>query len=166
MAAIALASVTTIFTATANTVHAQSPAPRFNVLVIAELHDPRAPDRDEIHRPFVEAAKIWLDRLAADSGSATITRACEEWYVWDRSPRGRVHVLASVDETTYELVDPSQRGIRLGDHPVVWTNDGLAGRNLYVFMGHHPNLFANAAYTTLLTSSIMWLANGPATPRR
>jgi hypothetical protein len=68
MAAIALASVTTIFTATANTVHAQSPAPRFNVLVIAELHDPRAPDRDEIHRPFVEAAKIWLDRLAADSG--------------------------------------------------------------------------------------------------
>jgi type 1 glutamine amidotransferase len=33
-------------------------------------------------------------------------------------------------------------------------------------MGHHPNLFANAAYTTLLTSSIMWLANGPATPRR
>ena len=77
-----------------------------------------------------------------------------------------MHVLASVDESTYEFVDPSQREIRMGDHPVVWTNDELAGRNLYIFMGHHPNLFANAAYTTLLTNSIMWLANQPATPRR
>jgi type 1 glutamine amidotransferase len=32
-------------------------------------------------------------------------------------------------------------------------------------MGHHPNLFANSAYTTLLTSSIMWLANEPARAR-
>ena len=73
----------------------------------------------------------------------------EEWYIWDRSPRARVHVLASVDESTYEFVDASQSGIRMGDHPVIWTNDRLRARNLYIFMGHHPNLFANAAYTTL-----------------
>jgi type 1 glutamine amidotransferase len=89
----------------------------------------------------------------------------EEWYVWDRSPRARVHVLASVDERTYEFVDAAQSAIRMGDHPVIWTNDALKGRNLYVFMGHHPNLFANAAYTTLLTNSIMWLASEPATVR-
>ena len=89
----------------------------------------------------------------------------EEWYTWDRSPRARVHVLASVDESTYEFVDASQRGIRMGDHPVIWTNDKLKARNLYIFMGHHPNLFANAAYTTLLTNSIMWLANKPAAAR-
>jgi type 1 glutamine amidotransferase len=89
----------------------------------------------------------------------------EEWYIWDRSPRARVHVLASVDESTYEFVDASQSGIRMGDHPVIWTNDKLRARNLYIFMGHHPNLFANAAYTTLLTNSIMWLANKPASPR-
>ena len=89
----------------------------------------------------------------------------EEWYVWDRSPRARVHVLASVDESTYEFVHASQRGIRMGDHPVVWTKDRVAGRNLYIFMGHHPNQFAHAAYTTLLANSIMWLANGHATPR-
>jgi len=52
-----------------------------------------------------------------------------------------------------------------GDHPVIWTNDRLKARNLHIFMGHHPNLFANAAYTTLLTNSIMWLANKPATTR-
>ena len=53
----------------------------------------------------------------------------------------------------------------MGDHPVIWTNDKLRARNLYTFMGHHPNLFANAAYTTLLRNSIMWLANKPSTAR-
>jgi hypothetical protein len=43
------------------------PAPRFNVLVIAELRDPNSPDGNEIHRPYVEAARAWLDRLAVDS---------------------------------------------------------------------------------------------------
>ena len=272
--ATVFASATATVAATPSVGRAQAPAPRFNVLVIAELRDPNNPDGDEIHRPYVEAAKSWLDRLAADSNftvsylespntitdsmlstvdviwqmnytpfrwnaaakaaleryldggrgawlgqhhaslyGPAVTRetwrwyfdnligginyrnyvskfasgivrvedaahpafrnvpasfpiTTEEWYVWDRSPRARVHVLASVDESTYEFVDPSQRGIRMGDHPVVWTNDELAGRNLYIFMGHHPNLFANAAYTTLLTNSIMWLANKPAMPRR
>ena len=247
-------------------------APRFSVLAIAELFDPKNPDGNEIHRPYVEAAKRWLSRLAADSNFAvsylespnTITDgmldsvdmiwqmnyppfrwsptakaalekylsegkggwlgvhhaslygpavtneswpwfrdsllggidyrdyvskfasgtvrvedaahpvfahvpssfrvSTEEWYVWDRSPRAKLHVLASVDEGSYAFVDPSQRGIRMGgDHPVVWTNGNLKGRNLYVFMGHHPDLFSNPAYTTLLTSSIMWLATKPAT---
>jgi hypothetical protein len=38
-------------------------------------------------------------------------------------------------------------------------------RNLYIFMDHHPNLFANAAYTTVLTNAIMWLATKPAARR-
>ena len=96
---------------------------------------------------------------------ASFPVSTEEWYIWDRSPRANVHVLASVDESSYAFVDGSQSGIRMGDHPVVWTNDKLRARNLYIFMGHHPNLFANAAYTTLLTNSIMWLANKPAAPR-
>jgi type 1 glutamine amidotransferase len=269
---MAFASTTATVAATASIARAQTPAPRFKVLVIAERLDPRG-GGDEIHRPYVEAADAWLARLAADSSftvswldspntitdsvlatvnviwqmnytpfrwnaaaraalekylesgkggwlgvhhaslyGPAVTRetwpwfrdnllgginyrnyvsrfaagtvrvedgahpvlkhvpasfriSTEEWYVWDRSPRAQVHVLASVDESSYEFVDASQRGIRMGDHPVIWTNDKLRGRNLYVFMGHHPNLFANSAYTTLLTSSIMWLANEPARAR-
>lgn len=272
-AAIVFAAMTATVAATASIARAQAPAPRFRVLVIAELRDPNKPDRDEIHRPYVEAARRWLARLAADSNfsvsylespnTITVTMlshvdviwqmnytpfrwnataraalekyldggkggwlgvhhaslygpavtserwpwyfdkliggidyenyissfasgtvrvedaahpvfrnvpasfpiSTEEWYVWDRSPRARVHVLASVDESSYAFVDASQRQIRMGDHPVVWTNDKLRARNLYIFMGHHPNLFANAAYTTLLTNSIMWLANQPTSPR-
>ncbi|MHC0441638.1 ThuA domain-containing protein [Flavobacterium sp. 3-210] len=79
----------------------------------------------------------------------------EEWYIYDKSPRENVHVLASVDESTYE---PDSK-IKMGDHPVIWTNDHFASRNIYIFMGHAPELFKNEAYTTLLRNSIFWAAN-------
>ena len=41
----------------------------------------------------------------------------------------------------------------------------IPARNLSIFMDHHPDLFAHAADTTLLTNAIRWLANKPATPR-
>lgn len=79
----------------------------------------------------------------------------EEWYTYDKSPRKNVHVLASVDESTYV---PDSK-IKMGDHPVVWTNDHFKSRNVYIFMGHSPELFENEAYTTLLKNSIFWAAN-------
>jgi uncharacterized protein len=79
----------------------------------------------------------------------------EEWYTYDKSPRPNVHVLASVDEDTYE---PNSE-IRMGDHPVVWTNEHVKARNVYIFMGHHGDLFQNAAFTTLVKNSIFWAAN-------
>lgn len=78
----------------------------------------------------------------------------EEWYTYDKSPRPNVHVIASVDESTYE---PASK-IKMGDHPVIWTNDHFASRNVYIFMGHAPELFENEAYTTLLRNSIFWAA--------
>jgi type 1 glutamine amidotransferase len=78
----------------------------------------------------------------------------EEWYTYDKSPRPNVHVLASVDESTYE---PDSK-IKMGDHPVIWTNDHFKSRNVYIFMGHSPELFQNEAYTTLLRNSIFWAA--------
>ena len=76
----------------------------------------------------------------------------EEWYTYDRSPRANVHVLASVDEATYS--DPS--AARMGDHPVIWSNDRMAARNVYIFMGHGPWLFENEAFTTILRNAILW----------
>ncbi|WP_125722812.1 ThuA domain-containing protein [Flavobacterium ustbae] len=78
----------------------------------------------------------------------------EEWYIYDKSPRPNVHVLASVDESSYV---PDSK-IKMGDHPVVWTNNNFASRNIYIFMGHSPELFENEAYTTLLRNSIFWTA--------
>jgi len=78
----------------------------------------------------------------------------EEWYTYDKSPRPNVRVLASVDEATYS--DPS--AVRMGDHPVIWTNERMAARNVYIFMGHGPWLFEDKAFTTLFRNSILWAA--------
>jgi type 1 glutamine amidotransferase len=78
----------------------------------------------------------------------------EEWYTYDKSPRPNVHVLASVDESTYS---PDSK-IKMGDHPVVWTNDRMRARNVYIFMGHRPEHFANPAYIRLFHNAILWAA--------
>jgi uncharacterized protein len=79
----------------------------------------------------------------------------EEWYTYDKSPRPNVHVLASVDEGTY-LPNSS---IKMGDHPVVWTNELFKARNIYIFMGHHPELFQNKTFCQLFRNSILWAAH-------
>ncbi len=78
----------------------------------------------------------------------------EEWYTYDQDPRPNVHVLAHVDESSYR--PPSD--IKMGDHPVIWTNDKMKARNIYIMMGHHPSLFTNENYKTLLRNSILWAA--------
>jgi type 1 glutamine amidotransferase len=85
----------------------------------------------------------------------------EEWYTYDRSPRPAVHVLAHVDESTY---DPDTT-IKMGDHPVIWTNEHLRARNAYIFMGHSPALFDNPVYTRLFANAISWGASSPGHPR-
>ena len=81
----------------------------------------------------------------------------EEWYTYDRSPRPNVHVMASVDEKSYV---PSS-DVTMGDHPVIWTNEKYAARNIYIFMGHGPALFENAVYTTIFRNAIFWAASKP-----
>jgi len=78
----------------------------------------------------------------------------EEWYTFNKNPRPNVRVLASVDESTY--APPTD--IKMGDHPVVWTNEKKKARNVYLLMGHHPTLLKNENYTTLLCNSIEWAA--------
>jgi hypothetical protein len=84
----------------------------------------------------------------------------EEWYTWDRSPRRNVRVLARVDEATYS----PDSDVKMGDHPVIWTNEHVAARNVYIFMGHGPDLLENKAFTTLLRNAILW-ASGDNLPK-
>lgn len=83
---------------------------------------------------------------------AAFTIANDEWYTYDASPRPNVHVIASVDEKSYK---PSS-AITMGDHPVIWTNEHVPARNIYIFMGHSPTLFNNTAYTTIFKNAIFW----------
>ncbi len=79
----------------------------------------------------------------------------EEWYTYDKSPRPNVHVLAHVNEATYS----PDTGTKMGDHPVIWTNEHFRARNVYIFMGHRPALFQNPTFTTIFRNSIFWAAH-------
>jgi type 1 glutamine amidotransferase len=76
----------------------------------------------------------------------------DEWYTFDKNPRPNVHVLATVDESSYN--PPSD--IKMGDHPVIWTNPKMKARNVYFLMGHHASLFQSADFTTMFGNAILW----------
>ena len=86
----------------------------------------------------------------------------EEWYTYDTSPRPNVHVLASVDENTYSPAT----NLKMGDHPVIWTNEHVKAANIYIFMGHHPELFDNKSFTQIFTNSIFWAAGRQENPAK
>jgi chitinase len=85
---------------------------------------------------------------------ATFVIQDDEFYTYDKSPRAcpDVHVLATVDENSYTLDTP----VKMGDHPVVWTNTARKGRNVYFQYGHSPKLADNEAFRTLLLNAIHW----------
>lgn len=78
----------------------------------------------------------------------------DEWYTFDKDPRPNVHVLASVDESTYKPASD----IKMGDHPVVWVNEKKKARNVYFLMGHDAILLKNKDFTTMVSNAIMWAA--------
>ncbi|MEP1472980.1 MAG: ThuA domain-containing protein [Halieaceae bacterium] len=84
----------------------------------------------------------------------------EEWYSWESSPRqAGFTVLATVDEDSYtpeQKVLWHQRDLRMGDHPVVWSNCVGLGRTVYAAMGHRGESFQTPQVRQLLENAILW----------
>jgi uncharacterized protein len=78
----------------------------------------------------------------------------DEWYAFDKNPRPNVHVLASVDESSYKPASD----IKMGDHPVIWVNDKMKARNIYFLMGHSPSLLKSDEFRNMVGNAIIWAA--------
>lgn len=76
----------------------------------------------------------------------------EEWYTFDKSPRANSEVLAVVDENSYKPATD----IKMGDHPVIWTNPKKKSRNIYFLFGHHGGLFDVKEFRQLLANTMKW----------
>ena len=76
----------------------------------------------------------------------------DEWYTYNKDPRPNVHVLAHVDEASYTI----KTDIKMGDHPVIWTNPSKAARNVYFQFGHSKLLFENPVFVRLLENALKW----------
>jgi type 1 glutamine amidotransferase len=85
----------------------------------------------------------------------------EEWYSWEQSPRSLgFTILATVDEDSYTPVQKmfrSEVDLRMGDHPVVWSNQVGRGRTVYSAMGHRAEAFDNPQHQLLLENALKWL---------
>jgi uncharacterized protein len=79
----------------------------------------------------------------------------DEWYCFLTNPRARdsVHVLATVDESTYDV------GILGGmgkDHPIAWTNICEKGRVFYTGIGHTSETFSEELALRHIAEGIAW----------
>jgi type 1 glutamine amidotransferase len=76
----------------------------------------------------------------------------DEWYNFAADPRGRVHVLAVLDESTYS------GGTMGGDHPIAWCHRFKGGRAWYTAGGHTIESYSEPLFRKHLLGGILWAA--------
>ena len=77
----------------------------------------------------------------------------DEWYNYNGNPRGKVRVLATVDETTY------QGGTLGADHPISWCRRMGKGRVWYTAMGHTEASFTEPLFLKHILGGIQQAAD-------
>lgn len=76
----------------------------------------------------------------------------DELYDFRTNPRGRVHVLQTLDESSYT-------GGGMGaDHPITWCHPQGRGRAFYTGLGHTSESYADPAFRALLLGAIRYAA--------
>jgi cytochrome c len=76
----------------------------------------------------------------------------DEWYAFATNPRGGVHVLATLDESTY-----SPGGATMGsDHPIAWSHVYAGGRAWYTAGGHTIEAYAEPLFLGHVLGGILW----------
>ena len=76
----------------------------------------------------------------------------DEWYNFTSNPRDSVHVLVTLDESTYT-------GGRMGaDHPIAWCHNFEGGRSWYEGAGHVDSSYTDPLFVDHLLGGIEWTA--------
>jgi cytochrome c len=78
----------------------------------------------------------------------------DEWYDYRENPRGNVHVLMSLDESSYN--GAAMDATPAGDHPIAWCHHYAGGRAFYTGLGHTPESFAEPDFLQHLRGAITW----------
>jgi len=109
------------------------------------------------HPAIQEATIVVADRVHPSTRMLPLrwTRT-DEWYCFRANPRGAVHVLAVLDERTYE-------GGGMGhDHPIAWCHEVDGGRAWYTGGGHTKESFREPLFLEHVLGGIRWAAGAVA----
>jgi type 1 glutamine amidotransferase len=87
-------------------------------------------------------------------------RMTDEWYSFKTNPRAAgANVLLTLDESTYQPVGMMNQDLRMGDHPLAWTNCVGKGRMFYSAIGHMPETYGQPQNVALLEEAVAWAAD-------
>lgn len=78
----------------------------------------------------------------------------DEWYNFSTNPRADVHVLITLDESTY---NPG-RGAMGEDHPLSWCQNFEGGRSWYEGAGHTDESWSDPLFLEHILGGIEWTA--------
>lgn len=112
------------------------------------------------HAPGTSAARVVVEDAGtpATRGVPRVWRRVDEWYAFRSNPRGRVHVLATLDERTYDPRDAAMGA----DHPIAWCHRYAGGRSVYTAMGHTSDSYREPSFASHLLGAIeMATGHGP-----
>jgi type 1 glutamine amidotransferase len=113
-------------------------------------------------RPQFQKATVHVEDAThpATRGLPTSWQRIEEWYSFDKSPRGKGYgILITVDEKTYNPQGMFGKDLHMGDHPMVWWHCIGKGRVLYSAFGHQAQAYSEPEYRMLLTNAVTWAAH-------
>lgn len=121
--------------------------------------------------PAVQPATVRVEDRAhpATAPLPELWPRTDEWYNFRASPRAAVHVLATLEESTYS------GGSMGADHPIAWCHEVSAGRAIYTAGGHTRESYTEPLFVAHLAGAVAWAAGlepgycGPAeraAPRR
>lgn len=79
----------------------------------------------------------------------------DEFYTYKVNPRGKVTVLATLDESTIKIL-PKDDSWKMGDHPVIWYHEFEGSRAFYTVFGHGDASFENEKVQQHLFYAIEW----------
>jgi len=101
--------------------------------------------------PWTTTASVIVEDQGhpAAGGAESPFRLLEEFYTFQRNPRGSVHVLLSLDPRS---VDGD------GDFPLAWTQTIGRGRAYYNALGHFDATWNDAWFRRQLAAAIQWTA--------
>ena len=74
----------------------------------------------------------------------------DEWYNYNKNPRGQVHVLATLDESSYSGVNMDN------DHPIAWIHEFHGGRSWYTGGGHTEASYAEPDFLKHILGGILY----------
>lgn len=101
--------------------------------------------------PWTQDAGVTVEDRSHPSTSAlgASFRIMEEFYTFRDNPRGRVHVLLSLDTASVQAN---------GDFPLAWSQTVGRGRSYYNALGHFSGTWTDRQFQNQLRGAVKWAA--------